>query len=94
MRPDVLALDEPTSGLDPVGRRELAAVLSTLDAAQLVVTHDLPFALETCPRAVIVHGGRVVADGPTWSLLADPDRLARHGLELPFGYPPPGPRPD
>jgi cobalt/nickel transport system ATP-binding protein len=89
MAPAVLALDEPTSGLDPVGRRELAGVLGGLAAAQLIVTHDLPFALETCPRSVIVDAGRVVADGPTWALLADAELLARHHLELPFGYPPP-----
>lgn len=89
MRPDVLALDEPTSGLDPLGRRELAEVLAGLAAAQLIVTHDLPFALRNCPRAVIIDRGRLVADGPTPALLGDAELLARHRLELPFGYPPP-----
>lgn len=86
MDPDVLVLDEPTSGLDPVGRRELSGLLSGLTQTQLIVTHDLPFALATCPRAVILDGGRVVADGPTRTLLADDDLLAAHRLELPFGY--------
>ena len=89
MRPELLVLDEPTSGLDPRGRRELAEVLDALPAAQLIVTHDLPFALATCPRAVIVGDGRIVADGPTREVLADAELLARHDLELPFGYPPP-----
>ena len=88
MEPDVLVLDEPTSNLDPASRRELVAVLRTVDVAQLVITHDLPFALELCPRAVIVDGGRVVADGPTRELLADTGRLAAHRLELPFGMDP------
>ena len=86
MDPDVLVLDEPTSGLDPVGRRELSELLIGLPQTQLIVTHDLPFALATCPRAVILDAGRVVADGPTRSLLADADLLATHRLELPFGY--------
>jgi cobalt/nickel transport system ATP-binding protein len=88
MRPDVLVLDEPTSGLDPAGRRELVDVLRHLQITQLVITHDLPFALELCERSVIVDGGRVVADGATPELLADVDLLGRHRLELPFGVDP------
>ena len=86
MRPELLVLDEPTSGLDPVGRRELAELLVGLGSTQVVVTHDLPFALATCPRSVILDEGAIVADAPTRELLADEARLARHGLELPFGY--------
>lgn len=86
MEPHLLVLDEPTSGLDPVGRRELAELLVGLGQTQLIVTHDLPFALATCPRAVILDGGRIVADAPTRELLAADDLLAAHRLELPFGY--------
>ena len=49
MRPEILVLDEPTSNLDPASRRELIDVLRALPITQLVVTHDLPFALELCP---------------------------------------------
>jgi cobalt/nickel transport system ATP-binding protein len=86
MEPELLVLDEPTSNLDPAARRELAEILDTLDLTQLVVTHDLPYALELCPRAVILDKGRIVADGPTQQLLADTELLARHRLELPRGY--------
>ena len=91
MHPDVLVLDEPTAELDPLGRRELAETLIDLGSTQIVVTHDLPFALQTCARSVIFDGGRVVADGPTGDLLGDAALLARHRLELPFGFawPPP-----
>jgi cobalt/nickel transport system ATP-binding protein len=89
MKPDVLVLDEPTSGLDPLGRRELAELLGRLPHTQIVITHDLPFALATCARSVILDGGRVAVDQPTIDLLADTDLLARHRLELPFGYAPP-----
>jgi cobalt/nickel transport system ATP-binding protein len=86
MRPDLLVLDEPSSNLDPASRRELAEILQALPVTMLMVTHDLPYALQLCPRSVILDDGRVVADGPTEDLLADADLLARHRLELPYGF--------
>lgn len=84
--PEILVLDEPSSNLDPVARRELAEVLLGLGTTILMVTHDLPYALQLCPRSVVIDDGVVVADGPTRNLLADPDLLSRHRLELPFGF--------
>jgi cobalt/nickel transport system ATP-binding protein len=88
MEPDVLVLDEPSSNLDPASRRELAEVLRSLDITLLLVTHDLPYALELCPRAVVLDDGVVVADGATPELLGDAGLLAAHRLELPFGFDP------
>ena len=84
--PEILVLDEPSSNLDPVARRELAEVLLGLDRTMLMVTHDLPYALQLCARAVVVDDGVVVRDGPTREILADADFLAAHRLELPFGF--------
>ena len=88
MRPDVLVLDEPSSNLDPVARRELAEIVLGLDVTTIMVTHDLPYALQLCERAVILDGGRIVADGPTRDVMADGDVMAAHRLELPFGFDP------
>lgn len=88
MQPEILVLDEPSSNLDPASRRELADILRTLDVTVLMVTHDLPYALELCPRSVVLDDGTVVADGDTYDLLADDELMAAHRLELPFGFDP------
>ena len=87
-QPEVLVLDEPSSNLDPVARRELADVLLRLKGTMLMVTHDLPYALQLCQRGVVLDDGVVVADQPIRELLADADLLQRHRLELPFGFSP------
>ena len=88
MEPEIVVLDEPTANLDPAGRRELAEVLDGLGHTMLVVTHDLPYALQLCPRSVVLNAGRIVADGPTREILFDRDLMAANRLELPFGFDP------
>ena len=88
MEPELLVLDEPSSNLDPASRRELADIVRSLDVTVLMVTHDLPYALELCPRSVVLSGGVVVADGPTADLLVDEELMRSHRLELPFGFHP------
>jgi cobalt/nickel transport system ATP-binding protein len=88
MRPEILVLDEPTSNLDPASRRELADILERLSLPTLIVTHDLPYAWQLCPRSVLLDDGVVVADRPTVELLADAELLRSHRLELPYGFDP------
>ena len=86
MAPKIIVLDEPSSNLDPASRRELAEILQSLDITLLMVTHDLPYALELCDRALVLADGHIVADGSTRDILRDETLLARHRLELPAGF--------
>ncbi len=85
MEPEILVLDEPSSNLDPASRAELAAILNSLDVTILMVTHDLLYALELCPRSVVMSQGAIVADGPTRTLLADEGLMGKYRLALPTG---------
>ena len=68
LEPEVLFLDEPTSGLDPVGARafdKLVRVLSdSLGLTVFLVTHDLDTLHSIVDRAIVLGGGKVIADGP------------------------------
>ena len=86
MKPEILVLDEPSSNLDPAARREIAEILESLDITMLMVTHDLPYALELCDRSVILSAGAIVADRATYDLLTDDALIKQHRLELPFGF--------
>ena len=61
--PDVLVADEPTTLLDLAASRRVGDLLMGLPQQVLLVTHDLELA-GRCDRALLVDGGRVVADGP------------------------------
>ncbi len=81
--PRILVLDEPTSNLDPRGRREIKALLRRIAATTIIATHDLEMVVELCSRAVVLDGGKVVAEGPPADLHADEPLMLAHGLERP-----------
>jgi cobalt/nickel transport system ATP-binding protein len=83
MRPGVLLLDEPSMYLDPRGRRELIRLVNDLSVTKLIASHDLEMILQTCSRAVVLDGGKVIADGPVRDVLGNAALMEAHGLEVP-----------
>ena len=79
--PTILLMDEPTEGLAPVIVEALAAVLSRLRQAGglsiVLVEQNSRVALEFSPRTIVMDKGRIVYDGESAPLRADPDRLAK-----------------
>jgi ABC-2 type transport system ATP-binding protein len=70
--PDVLVLDEPTDGLDPNQKHEVRRLISALAAEKAIVisTHLLEEVDAICTRAIVIAGGRVLADGTPAELAA------------------------
>ena len=81
MDPTTMIFDEPTAFLDPKARRNLIKVLSALPHSKLLATHDLTFAEEVCPRAILIKKGRIFADGETHVLLRDEKLMDDCGIE-------------
>ena len=63
--PKVLILDEPTVGLDPTQIRETRSLIRALAADHTVIlsSHILPEVEATCQRIIIIHNGKLVAQG-------------------------------
>jgi branched-chain amino acid transport system ATP-binding protein len=79
--PTVLLMDEPTEGLAPVLVETLTAVLAELRVDNalsiILVEQNSRVALTFSARTVILDKGRIVYDGASEPLRADPDRLAK-----------------
>lgn len=99
--PAVLVADEPTSLLDAPLRRDLQGLLRRLcrehGTALVYITHDIVAAASLCPRAVVLHEGRIAEQGPTPALFSDPQmEITRQLVEaasLPGRHPVERPRP-
>jgi branched-chain amino acid transport system ATP-binding protein len=79
--PAVLLMDEPTEGLAPVIADALTAVLLSLREqsalSTVLVEQNSRVALAFSARTIVMDKGRIVYDGESSALSADPERLAR-----------------
>ncbi|HEU5072801.1 MAG TPA: ABC transporter ATP-binding protein [Polyangiaceae bacterium] len=68
--PPLLILDEPTAGLDPNQIREVRALIKSLSSTRTILlsTHILSEVEATCDRALVIHRGKLVLEGPLATL--------------------------
>jgi ABC-2 type transport system ATP-binding protein len=76
--PEILIFDEPTSGLDPNQIIEIRELIKRIGREKTILlsTHILPEVTSTCDRAIIIHQGRLVADGTPEELMRKSQRGA------------------
>jgi len=87
MRPEILILDEPTSGLDPESRRSLLRRIrpfqETMGITVIMVSHSMQELVQVAQRVVVIHKGRIAADGTVKEIFERTELLQSLGFELP-----------
>ena len=86
MQPKCIVLDEPTAMLDPRGRKEVVDTISRLNKEKgitvVLITHHMDEAAQA-DRVVVLHKGKVTADGTPKEVFAQVELLHSIGLAAP-----------
>lgn len=86
MEPKCIVLDEPTAMLDPRGRREVMETIGRLNREKgitvVLITHHMDEAAK-CQRVVVLHEGKVAADGTPQEVFSQVELLHSIGLAAP-----------
>jgi phospholipid/cholesterol/gamma-HCH transport system ATP-binding protein len=85
LKPEVLLYDEPTTGLDPVSTERVNHLITETkrlyDVTSIVVTHDMPSALEISDRIAMVHKGFMIFTGTPDEIRRAEDPRVRDFIE-------------
>ena len=86
MEPKCIILDEPTAMLDPRGRREVVETIGRLNKEKgitvVLITHHMDEAAKA-DRVVVLHKGKVTADGTPEEVFSQVELLHSIGLAAP-----------
>ena len=86
MEPKCIVLDEPTAMLDPRGRREVVETIGRLNKEKgitvVLITHHMDEAAKA-DRVVVLHKGKVTADGTPEEVFSQVELLHNIGLAAP-----------
>lgn len=86
--PPIILADEPTTALDVIVQDQILTRIrelqDELDAAMMMITHDISVVSETCDRIAVVYGGRVVEYASTERVIDDPRHPYTMGLRNAF----------
>lgn len=83
--PKILILDEPTAGQDYRHYTEIMEFLvelNKLGVTVIMITHDMHLMLEYTPRAIVLAGGRKIADAPASVVLTDSSVVEEANLKV------------
>jgi len=85
LNPEVILYDEPTTGLDPIRSdviNELILKLQgELGVTSVVVTHDMTSAYKVADRIIMLHQGKIIADGEAGHIRNHPHPVVQHFIK-------------
>jgi len=85
LNPEVILYDEPTTGLDPIRSdiiNELILKLQReLNVTSVVVTHDMTSAYKVADRIIMLHNGKIIADGDADYVRNHPHPTVQHFIK-------------
>ena len=70
-------MDEPSAFLDPRARRLMMELVESFGHTILLSSHDMGLVERLCPRTLLLHHGKLMADGVTSELLGDKEVMER-----------------
>jgi len=73
--PELLMLDEPVAGMSVAERKKTAELLNRITANRsvLVIEHDMKFVEDIAHKVIVLHQGRILAEGSMAQVQADPN---------------------
>lgn len=80
-KPKFLLLDEPFAGLSPLMAAELQTHISSLPnsgVSVMLIEHDLEMVTALCSRVLVLHRGRLIADGSPYEVRRNPDVISSY----------------
>jgi phospholipid/cholesterol/gamma-HCH transport system ATP-binding protein len=85
LSPEVILYDEPTTGLDPIRSdiiNELILKLQReLNVTSVVVTHDMTSVYKVADRIIMLHNGKIIADGDADYIRNHPHPTVQHFIK-------------
>jgi phospholipid/cholesterol/gamma-HCH transport system ATP-binding protein len=85
LNPEVILYDEPTTGLDPIRSdiiNELILKLQReLKVTSVVVTHDMTSVYKVADRIIMLHNGKIIADGDADYIRKHPHPTVQHFIK-------------